>query len=294
MRAQEFVTEVLDRPWELVTNTVLTNSIRDAILRNGDGHGGLTVYQKNDDSSNIIFVIYYKNSWEVHHIYDSGENYLSGERLKPKNVGGLGNNINTGFVATAIKLYKELLDKGQSIRVTAPNNEHNLWDSYSKFINYWLKKNNDYHASIVINDISIQGTPQISQVISKYGTRWIEESLNTIEFRTAYNKLNYDESKKNIIAEYGDQLSRKCILDSFFEIAENNNYIKKNITWVAREYNNVDIDFKSLNESLYYYEWLRFKNNFPQHAVNINNMSLIELTKLVDELKNKYSNNIII
>lgn len=148
--------EVLDRPWDLETNTPLTDEVKDIILRNKHGSGGLTVYQKRGDNSQVIFTIYHRGAWEVH---DS-------------------NTINTGFPATALKLYRDLLDSGQTIRITAPN--ESLWNTYQRFIKYVADRSSElYQIGPVQHDTSIQGQPQISQTIRPWGKRWIEEALNS-------------------------------------------------------------------------------------------------------------------
>lgn len=184
--------ESLDRPWNLVTNNATTNEIKNIILSNGHGSGGLEVYHKEDDPAQIIFKIYHNGAWEVHHIYDDGTLFRSGERLKPQKLSGLGGNtINTGFPATAAKMYRELLDMGQSIRVTAPKTEpvinpitnreeKTLWDAYEKFVKHQIARSDGKYMAGPINmdGVSIQGNPEISQVIRPYGKKWIEEALN--------------------------------------------------------------------------------------------------------------------
>lgn len=184
--------ESLDKSWNLVTGNDVTNKIKNTILNNGHGRGGLQVYHKEHDPSQIIFKIYHNGAWEVHHSYYDGETYHSGERFKPQELGGLGSNtINTGFPATAAKIYKELLDSGNSIRVTAPKTEpimdpitnkpqKTLWNAYEKFIKHQIARSDGKYMAgpINTNGVSIQNEPEISQVIRPYGKKWIEEMFN--------------------------------------------------------------------------------------------------------------------
>lgn len=193
MRISELLDESLDLPWDLVTDNSRTEEIKNIIQNNGHGKGGLQVYHKASDPSQIIFKIYHNGSWEVHHAYYDGVTFHSGARFKPKERGGLGGNtINTGFPATAAKLYKELLDTGNSIRVTAPledpvinpitkKPQKTLWDAYEKFIKHQMNRSNGKYMASPVNraGVSIQGQPEISQVVRPYGKKWIEEALNT-------------------------------------------------------------------------------------------------------------------
>jgi len=182
MRAREFMIEVFNRPWDLNSDTPTTQQVKKYILAAGDGKHGLNVYQHSSDPSQIIFTIFHRGAWEVHHVYYDGNPFISGDIRKDSDI-----SVNTGFPATAIKLYKELLDQGESVRVTAPNSE--LWDRYSKFIDYFMRKHDDDYIAFKVNytDTSIQGNPQISQIIRKFGTKWLEEALNVnvryIEYR---------------------------------------------------------------------------------------------------------------
>lgn len=313
MRAHEFINEIFDRPWELETNTLQTDVIKNKILKNGNGKGGLIVYQKKDDPSNIIFIIYNRGYWEVHHVYDDGSEYHSGTRFKPSSMGGLGSDINAGFVATAIKLYKELLDKGNGIRVTATTDVNekgkSLWDSYSKFIKFWLNKNPNFMAGPVVRDeYSIQGYPEISQTIRKYGKKWIEESLNDSEL-LEQRKTILREYKRDITArQYGNQIlstwkkgadvkrhwpytefvmlgldghdaTDEKILDRLFHLLENADPTPNKIytPWLAREYANGSIkrleDLDGLRVLLSDYHRYKNRRDFPADAKDIMRLS---------------------
>lgn len=184
--------ESLDRPWNLVTDNDATNEIKNIILGNGHGNGGLKVYHKENDPTHILFIIYHNGAWEVHHVYDLGEITISGERFQSKYYGGRGGDKpNTGFPATALKLYQELLDIGHSIRVTAAKTptvinpitnkpQKTLWDAYEKFIKHVVSRSNGKYMAgpINYNGVGIQGKPGISQIVRPYGKKWIEEALN--------------------------------------------------------------------------------------------------------------------
>ena len=69
MRVREFIVEMFDKPWNLVTDTMYTNTVKQMVLTNEPDNNGrhLTVWQKADDPSQIITRDYVNGFWEIHH-----------------------------------------------------------------------------------------------------------------------------------------------------------------------------------------------------------------------------------
>jgi len=169
MRAHEFITEIFDTPYDLVTDTPATNDVQRAIRNNKHGLHGLIVYQIKDDPSNIFFLIFTDDGyWEVHHIYDDSINYNSGEilRLKPF--------PNVKFFSTILHLYMSRLKKGHRIRIVARNIDQ--WKTYSKVIEYITKNHSDEYivSDIDYNHVDLQGHKSISQTIGVRNKFWSE------------------------------------------------------------------------------------------------------------------------
>jgi hypothetical protein len=181
MRAHEFITEVFDSPYELVTDTPATDDVKRSIRNNGDGLRGLMVYQIKDDPSNIFFLIFTDGYWEVHHVYDDGVNYSSGETLN------LSISPNVKFFSTILELYMNRLNKGHRIRIVGRNPQQ--WNTYSAAINHIIKKHpEDYVVSEVdYNHVDLQGHKSISQTVGLRGNGWATQ-LNE------YRKSLHNES----------------------------------------------------------------------------------------------------
>jgi hypothetical protein len=134
MKISDILTEVFDTKWELeVTST--SKHVYDDMKNKGLGNGGLYVWSKKGEPEQVVILINNNGYWEVHHAVENSDGeFISGERSNPTITGS---PINTGLFATAIDLYKKCLSKGKRIRVTAPPE---LWEPYNSAIDHMVKK----------------------------------------------------------------------------------------------------------------------------------------------------------
>ena len=199
MKINEILDESMDRPWQLITDTPMTNSIKSILQKNMNLGPWTDVYQNSNDPSDIIFTTFYKNAWEVHHTKIKNGQFVSGQRFAPAAVGGLGGNLpNTDFVATAIKLYKDKLNSGYPVRVSAPppipsnpdEKEKYLWDAYNSFIELQVRKyKGQLEASDVDeNHVDSMGNRTYARTLSRVGKKSIEEALNRPEILDLFKK----------------------------------------------------------------------------------------------------------
>ena len=201
MKIFEILEESMDRSWSLVTDNDMTNSVKSILQKEMNLGPWTDVYQNSNDQSDIIFTTFSKNAWEVHHIKINDNKFISGQRFAPSAVGGLGGNSpNTDFVATAIKLYKEKLNSGYPVRVSAPpppppdpqnpnKKIKSLWGVYNSFIELQVKKYKGQSAasSVDTNYTDPMGDKMYARTLSRVGKKSIQESLNRMSNELLHN-----------------------------------------------------------------------------------------------------------
>jgi hypothetical protein len=162
------MTEVFDSPYEVSTSGDQVTAVKDA-LKN-DGITQSVVYQNASDPKEFFIEICSNGAWEVHHNYiDDQGKFVSGLRLN-RNSGA-----NPRFISTALKLYRDRLNKGQSIRIVSTPE---LWTLYKKAINHILVNNKDqYNISAETHTTDKDGRQVISVDIKP---RSKLESLNRL------------------------------------------------------------------------------------------------------------------
>lgn len=201
MRITEILDESMNRPWPLVTDNHMTDSVKSILQKEMNLGPWTDVYQNSNDPSDIIFTTFSKNAWEVHHIKINDNQFVSGQRFAPSAVGGLGGNSpNTDFVATAIKLYKEKLNSGYPVRVSAPpppppdpqnpnKKIKSLWCVYNSFIDHQVKKYKGQLAASNVDKshVDSMGNRTYARTLSRVGKKSIEESLNRASNELLHN-----------------------------------------------------------------------------------------------------------
>lgn len=152
MRAREFIVEMFDKPWNLISNTVYTDTAKSIILDNEPENNGkhLYVWQKEGDPSQIITRDYIDGYWEIHHTrfnWKEGTIDVS-DRLLPRSQGGNGlNSANARFFSTIIHLYMDLLRRGLPVKILAADEE--IWEIYNRVIDHISKSYDNY----IISDV---------------------------------------------------------------------------------------------------------------------------------------------
>lgn len=118
--------EIFDSEYTLkrVDDGTLYETIKDAFIN--DGYDSLSILQASEDSTQIFIVGVKDAAWEVHHtVAEPGKLFVSGEIIS-------GNRpANPKFISTAMKIYKNKLDRLNRIRVVAVPV---LWKTYKKVI----------------------------------------------------------------------------------------------------------------------------------------------------------------
>ena len=199
MKINEILDKSMNRPWPLITDNHMTNSIKSNLQKQMNLGPWTEVYQNANDPSDIIFTTFYKNAWEVHHTKIKNGQFVSGQRFAPASVGGLGGNSpNTDFVSTAIYLYKDKLNNGYPVRVSAPppissnpdEKGKHLWDAYNSFIDLQVRKYKGQLAASGVdkNHVDSMGNTAYARTLSRVGKKSIEEALNRPEILDLFNK----------------------------------------------------------------------------------------------------------
>jgi hypothetical protein len=201
MRAHEFITEVFDKPWTLISNTVYTNAFKQMILDSENNNDGshLYVWQKDDDPTQLISRDFVNGFWEIHHTrvdWDTGEINVS-SILMPKSLGGYGKDYpNVSYYSTMISLYWDLIDRGLPTKIVSDDFE--IFKKYNKVLEKAVKDK----PNLVISDIAtemVNGIKTYNRTVTKNSYGVISKPLNERQL-TILNKVvnmsrdNYHES----------------------------------------------------------------------------------------------------
>lgn len=124
--------EIFDRPYALVTGTAATSSIAEWFRANNVPVS--QVYAAEEEYPKHLFITLRSKDgyWEVHHAYKTGTRYRSGIKL------GLGDRAQPRYIATALQLYKQHLDRGHPIRIVA-SRASGMWPTYKRIIDRMLR-----------------------------------------------------------------------------------------------------------------------------------------------------------
>lgn len=164
--------------WSLITNTDVTNSVRQQILDNEPQNTGenLVVYQIADDPTEIIITDMNGKYFIVDHTKYNPQTgkHITGQKL------GVASRPNIGFFSTIISLYLDALSRGIPVKISAIDEE--MWKSYNRVLEKVAKSNTNYYLGPVNTEYKEEyGVTVYSRVVIPKGKLLIDYRNQIIE-----------------------------------------------------------------------------------------------------------------